>query len=744
MRWSIIRLIWLRELRDQLRDRRTIFTIVGLPLVLYPLISVFVFAFALQLVTTPSTIGIRYQSPKTQTFPERFPAEAGKTPSTIVSWFSAVPQAGRSNIASVIAGAALVQASEDSLEFAPLMENGQVHRLFHGPRRKSKPIFPASLPLKFVSVEGPSKRVLQEGKVDLILSASPDFMARLERGEKAVLLVQDRKNDDSSRRAKEQLDILLTRWRNHLLDVRLRRDGKPPDFAAPFVVKKLDETPQGAEVVAAEALLDLLVRTFPFMLVMWSLAGALYPAVDLCAGEKERGTMETLLITPTGRLEIVLGKFLTIWVFSAGTAIMHLVSMSLATWQLRSQLPQGAVTIPAIFWCILLVVPLGALFSAVSLAIGAYARSTKEGQYYLMPLLWVTMPLLFLTLAPGVELNPFYSMVPVTGVALLMRQLMLTSDLATVPWLYFFPVFGTIAIYSWIALRWAVRQFQSEEVLFREAERIEIGLWLRRLFREKEALPTPFLVVLCFSVLLGLRWFSERLGEEWPLWVRSTTLLLSFVAAPPMIMALVLTKRPRRSLNWYLPQVRNLLGAIFLLPLAALAVEVLQLFPPLVKLLDARQTWVRANYDEIDQGSKVIYWAYHIVGLGLLPAVCKEIAFRGFVLNGLRSRLPAWTAILLSSFLFAAYHLNVFWLGPWFLLGVVNGVLAVRSNSLLPGIVLHFGCLLLTMRDVVVPLSALVPISLLSTGIAGWLLWKSGLQPFFWRQQNPTTPIAPS
>ena len=78
----------------------------------------------------------------------------------------------------------------------------------------------------------------------------------------------------------------------------------------------------------------------------------------------------------------------------------------------------------ALLWGVVLLLPLSAFFSAVCLAVGAYARSSKEGQYYLMPLFLVTMPLIFLTLAPGVELNPFYSMVPVTGVALLLQKLM--------------------------------------------------------------------------------------------------------------------------------------------------------------------------------------------------------------------------------------------------------------------------------------------------------------------------------
>ena len=64
-------------------------------------------------------------------------------------------------------------------------------------------------------------------------------------------------------------------------------------------------------------------RLFPFLLVMMSLTGAFYPAVDLCAGEKERGTMETLLISPASRAEIVLGKFLTVMLASVMTALLE-------------------------------------------------------------------------------------------------------------------------------------------------------------------------------------------------------------------------------------------------------------------------------------------------------------------------------------------------------------------------------------------------------------------------------------
>src|SRR5439155_899130 len=198
------------------------------------------------------------------------------------------------------------------------------------------------------------------------------------------------------------------------------------------------------------------------------------------------------------------------------TWLLSLLSMGLRTWSFASHLPRVELTPMGLFWCVLLLLPLSAFFSAVCLAIGAYARSSKEGQYYLMPLFLITMPLIFLTLAPGVELNSFYSMVPVTGVALLMHALMSARSLAEVPWMYFLPVLLPVALYSWLALRWAIDLFQREEVLFREAERLDLWLWLRRLLREKESLPTAGQALFCFALLLGLRWLSLGLGTGLP------------------------------------------------------------------------------------------------------------------------------------------------------------------------------------------------------------------------------------
>ena len=159
-------------------------------------------------------------------------------------------------------------------------------------------------------------------------------------------------------------------------------------------------------------------------------------------------------------------------------------------------------------WILLLLIPLAAFFSAVCLALAVLARSMKEGQYYMTPLYLICIPLIFLTLAPEIELNLFYSLVPITGVSLLLRAL-IQSDYS-VAWRYFLPVMFTTICYGALALRWAIDQFQREDVIFREAERFDIRVWAKHLLRDKEATPNGAEALFCFLLMLALYWFMTQ------------------------------------------------------------------------------------------------------------------------------------------------------------------------------------------------------------------------------------------
>ena len=169
------------------------------------------------------------------------------------------------------------------------------------------------------------------------------------------------------------------------------------------------------------------------------------------------------------------GKFIAVWAFSAASAMWNLIGLGGFIVASRYFLEGFEILhVSGLAWGAIFIGLLAALFSAVSLALGSYARSTKEGQYYLLPLFFIAMPLAFLPLAPGVELNWFYSIIPITGATLLLQKLLILPA-NQVPWQYFPLVLAALAFWSSLALGWAVAQFHRESVLFREAEGFTLG-----------------------------------------------------------------------------------------------------------------------------------------------------------------------------------------------------------------------------------------------------------------------------
>src|SRR5262245_28633992 len=155
-----------------------------------------------------------------------------------------------------------------------------------------------------------------------------------------------------------------------------------------------------------------------------------------------------------------------------------------------------------------------------------------------------------------------------------------------------------MVVYSWLALRWAIGQFQREEVLFREAERLDLGLWLRRLLRDKEALPSAGEAFSCFALILGLGWLSFGIGQHLSLLTQTGIRQIAFVATPPLFMALLLTTRPLGGLGlrlppWWAWPAAALLPFLVLPPLTELTLAVLRQFPALKTLLEQNHPLTR-------------------------------------------------------------------------------------------------------------------------------------------------------
>jgi sodium transport system permease protein len=215
---------------------------------------------------------------------------------------------------------------------------------------------------------------------------------------------------------------------------------------------------------------------------MLCFTGAMYPAIDLTAGEKERGTMETLLCSPVNRLNIVLGKFLMVLTGSLATIALSLSSMSL-TILIGGNLMStgkgmvavggaGAKEAPAfipfidpvgVLGVFAMIAPVAVLFAAVLLAISLFAKSYKEAQSYVAPMIFVIILPAMIGMLPGVELSAKTALVPILNLSLVCKEML--SGVWN--WGYIAIIFSSTCVYAAAALALTVRMFNREDVIFR-------------------------------------------------------------------------------------------------------------------------------------------------------------------------------------------------------------------------------------------------------------------------------------
>ncbi len=262
--------------------------------------------------------------------------------------------------------------------------------------------------------------------------------------------------------------------RERALAERLVERSLPAGFARPFEIRTENAAPP--EKVGGNTFGGFI----PYLLILLSFTGVIYPAIDLMAGEKERGTLETLLCSPASRIDIVMGKFLLVLTVSLTTVACSLLSMTVSlivggiamvgTGRMAATLAgeQGAATLPSldplgVVGVVVLVLPLAVLFAAVALTISLFARTQKEAQTYLAPMVAVVILPAVAGLLPGVELNSTLALVPVLNVTLACKELVSGEW----PWAHLALIFGSTCVYATAALAGCVRMFGRESVLFR-------------------------------------------------------------------------------------------------------------------------------------------------------------------------------------------------------------------------------------------------------------------------------------
>ncbi len=722
MTWRNVFLIFRREVLDQLRDRRTLFMVAVLPLLLYPMLGIGASYMSLLQSEQPRTVVI-LGAKDLPSMPLVVGTRFAET------WFRIPKDAEKLRVFTDAVSPDEKLPKEEAVERTKLIQQATQLRELLGQRMQLEVTTAAAReakqPADVLRLEGelraldePLGALFSASDIQVLIVVPRDFKQNLDRLRTELarrgpanapvvafdfprpLIVQN-SADKKSVAAHNRVTKVMDEWEHSLLKEYLHDSGLPEDLPTPVKPTELDLAKK--EQISANVWAEL----FPALLIIMALTGAFYPAVDLGAGEKERGTMETLLICPATRAEIVLGKFLTVMLFSASTALLNLTCLGFTAKYMASLAAASGTTskmvdlslppFTSLIWIVVMLLPLASLFSALCLALATFAKSSKEGQYYLTPLLMVTMGLTVFCSTSGSEIEPFFSVMPVIGPALLLKGLLKATAPSAELYLYAIPVLVTSIGYSLLALWWAIEQFGSEEVLFREAERFDLRLWVKHLLRDKELTPSFTEAGFCFVLILLLQFLSMKAMQTAMTGARddnrallSMQLLMiqqiALIATPALMMGVMLTTSLRRTFSLRWPGYGRLLWAI-LLPLA--------LHPLIVELQMSLQWFFPKPPPGLAETLELMSSKHQPLWLVLLafaatPALCEELAFRGFLLSGFRRSGKVGLAIALSSLTFGIIHMIPQQVFNAALLGVVLGFICVRSRSIVPCVAFHF------------------------------------------------------
>lgn len=422
MNWKNIITIYLKELKDSLRDRRTLISTIVIPTIAMPILF-------LGAITMARKIEQKNR------------AQA-----------SAVMVLGVAPDSPVIAR---LQAVKDETGALPLF--------------------------RIVPPASDYQQQISDKRVRAAVELPANFDAALKAGEPFSVSIFNYQGEQASMLASRRLEDFFTKLREQTVEARLTERNLPASLVKPFTMQRKNVAPP--EKVGGNIFGGLI----PYMLIILCFTGAMYPAIDLTAGEKERGTMETLLCSPVHRINIVLGKFLMVVTASVATIIFSLISMAAsaafaisyfgtstkgqaaakAAVEAASRAPAGGfmptVDPVGLVGVFAMVAPVAILFAAMLLTISLFAKSYKEAQSYVSPLIIVVLMPAMMGMLPGIELSTKTALVPILNISLACKEML--SGIWN--WNYLGLIFGSTTVYAAVALALCVRMFNREDVIFR-------------------------------------------------------------------------------------------------------------------------------------------------------------------------------------------------------------------------------------------------------------------------------------
>jgi sodium transport system permease protein len=311
--------------------------------------------------------------------------------------------------------------------------------------------------------------MVRSAKAEVGVVVGAGFAARLRAEQPASLTIVSDESQISSSEGTGRVQARLQAYQQGVADQRLRRRGIDPLLLDVVAVRTRN-------VATKQAMSGLLLSfILPALLVTWSITGGMYAAIDLAAGEKERNTLEALLMTPATKLEVTLGKLLAVSTvaFMAMTAAIGSLYYSLQRWGSPEGSPGsgaagGTGTVSMLVGTIALMLLVGLLmavaFSALELTLSVYARSFKEAQNYITPLyLLAFVPVVVVQTIPTLRPPLGLFLIPAVNAVLVFKEALIGRTQADHVRL----AGGSLLVFAALAVLLTTYVFTREQVLFK-------------------------------------------------------------------------------------------------------------------------------------------------------------------------------------------------------------------------------------------------------------------------------------
>lgn len=435
-----------------------------------------------------------------------------------------------------------------------------------------------------------------------------------------------------------------------------------------------------------QSLGSIMGSILPFMLVVSLLMGTMYPAIDTTAGERERGTLETILTLPVTNRQLIFSKFLTVAVIGIISALLNILSMGgiavymykIMELQTDTQAFDMAMFLPAILVCILAIFAFSLFISAISMCTTSFAKSYKEANNYITPLMLVVMIVSYIGFIPNIELTHTMAMIPVANICLLIKNMLVFKiDYAAI---------GVVLIsnvaYAMLAILFLSKIYDSETILFGDAKG-GMQLFEKRSNLQKGGVPAIsdvwFVVALTIMLVLYAGTMLQlRFGRAG---VFGTQLILLLV---PLLVVLYTKKDIRLTYGFKKTKAISYPGALFL-GIGLFLVNIV-ISMGLIKLFPDSANNITTIFSELMSGN--VLGVFFVIAL--TPAVCEEMLFRGMIFHSMKDKYRIPVAIGIVAALFGAYHMSVVKFIPTGLLGLVLCYVVYITDSIFPAMLMHF------------------------------------------------------